>query len=116
MTLSGKEFEAYGEDVEHLCIDLFYFFRPFPCRGEDYGEIQQKLDLHEVVFVRHLESRWQSLLPAVEMVKGSVSSFAIILQEIASNRQEDKEMRDTKDNDLFDISRDSCSDVFLLSL
>ena len=27
-----KGIEAYGEDVEHLCIDLFYFFKLSPCR------------------------------------------------------------------------------------
>ena len=26
-----KGIEAYGEDVEHLCIDLFYFFKLSPC-------------------------------------------------------------------------------------
>ena len=27
-----KGIEAYGEDVEHLCRDLFYFFKLSPCR------------------------------------------------------------------------------------
>ena len=27
-----KGIEAYGEDVEHRCIDLFYFFKLSPCR------------------------------------------------------------------------------------
>ena len=70
-----KGIEAYGEHVEHLCIDLFYFFKLSPCRQEDYGEIQQKLDLDEVVFLRHVESRWLSLLPAVEKVKAQIPAL-----------------------------------------
>ena len=46
-------------------------------------------------------------------VKSSVSSFARILQDIARNRQEHKNKWEIqKDNDFFDISRDSCSNVF----
>ena len=45
--------------------------------------------------------------------KSSISSFARILQEVARNWQQDKNKWEIqKDNDLFDISRDSCFDVF----
>ena len=63
-----KGIEAYGEAIENLCIDLFYFFKLSASRREDYLAIQQKLDLEEIVFLRHVESRWLSLLPAVERV------------------------------------------------
>ena len=61
-----KGIEAYGEAIENLCIDLFYFFKLSASRREDYLVIQQKLDLDEIVFLRCVESRWLSLLPAVE--------------------------------------------------
>ena len=37
--------------------------------------IQQKLDLDEIVFLRHVESRWLSLLPAVERVKSQLPAL-----------------------------------------
>ena len=43
--------QAFGEEVENLCIDLFYFFKLSPSRREDFAEIQQKLGLDEVVFL-----------------------------------------------------------------
>ena len=67
--------EDYGEAIENLCIDLFYFFKLSASRREDYLAIQQKLDLDEIVFLRHVESRWLSLLPAVERVKSQLPAL-----------------------------------------
>ena len=49
-----KGIEAYGEDIENLCIDLFNFFKLSASRREDYVGIQQKLDLDEVIQVAFL--------------------------------------------------------------
>ena len=70
-----KGIEAYGEAIENLCIYLFYFFKLSASRREDYLAIQQKLDLDEIVFLRHVESRWLSLLPAVERVKSQLPAL-----------------------------------------
>lgn len=70
-----KGIEVYGEAVENLCIDLFYFFKLSASRREDYLAIQQKLDLDEIVFNRHVESRWLSLLPAIEKVKSQMPAL-----------------------------------------
>ena len=70
-----KGIEAYGEAIENLCIDLFYFFKLAASRREDYLAIQQKLDLEEIVFLRHVESRWLSFLPAVERVKSQLPAL-----------------------------------------
>ena len=70
-----KGIEAYGEAIENLCIDLFYFFKLSAFRKKDYLAIQQKLDLDEIVFLRHVESRWLSLLPAVERVKSQLPAL-----------------------------------------
>ena len=70
-----KDIEAYGEAIENLCIDLFYFFKLSASRREDYLAIQQKLDLDEIVFLRHVESRWWSLLPAVERVRSQLPAL-----------------------------------------
>ena len=81
-------------------------------RWEDYGEIQQKLDLVKVVFLRHVESRWLSLLPAVERVKAQFPALLEYFKKLPETDRKIKKWEIQKDNDLFDISRDSCSDVF----
>ena len=70
-----KGIEAYGEAIKNVCIDLFCFFKLSASRREDCLAIQQKLDLEEIVFLRHVESRWLSLLPAVERVKSQLPAL-----------------------------------------
>ena len=85
-----KGLESYGEDIENLCIDLFYFFKLSATRREDFLKIQQKLDLDEVVFLRHVESRWLSLLPAVERVK---DQFPVLLEYFKKLPEADKKIK-----------------------
>ena len=41
-------------------------FKLSPPRREDYADVQQKLNLDEFVFLRHVQSQWLSLIPAIE--------------------------------------------------
>ena len=81
-----KRVEAYGEDIENLCIDLFNFFKLSASRREDYAAIQQKLDLDEVIFLHHVESRWLSLLPAIEKVRNQFPVLQDYFKEVARFR------------------------------
>ena len=49
-----KGVEACSEYIEALCIDLFNFFKFSTSRRKDYAATQQKLNLHEVVFLHHV--------------------------------------------------------------
>ena len=55
-----KGVEGYGSDVENLCIDIYYFKLSPP---------QQKPNLDEFVILWHVQSRWLSLIPAIERVR-----------------------------------------------
>ena len=82
-----KGVETYGDDIENLCIDLFNFFKLSAFKREDYAAIQQKLDLDEVVFCHHVETRWFSLLPAIERVR---NQFAALLNYFKKLPDSDK--------------------------
>ena len=82
-----KGLESYAKDIENLCIDLFYFFKLSATRRENFLKIQQKLGLDEVVFVRHVGSRWLSLLPAAERVK---DQFPALLEYFKKLLEKDK--------------------------
>ena len=56
----------YGQEVEELAIDIFYFFKHTPCKREDFFEVETSLGFDEELFLRHFQSRWLSLLPALE--------------------------------------------------
>ena len=64
-----KAVEGYGSDVENLYIDIYYFLKLSPPRREDYADVQQKLNLDEFVFLRHVQSWWPSLIPVIERVR-----------------------------------------------
>ena len=80
-----KGVQAFGDDIENLCIDLFYFFKTSPARREDLAEIQYKIGLDEVAFIRHGESRWLCLLPAVERVKDQLPALRKYFSKLAEN-------------------------------
>ena len=85
-----KKLESYGEDIENLCIDLFYFFKLSAARREDFLKIQQKLVLGQVVLLRHVESRWLLLLQAAERVK---DQFPALLKYFKKLWEADKEIK-----------------------
>ena len=96
-----------------MCIDLFYFFKLSASRREDYLAIQQKLDLDEKVFLRHVESRWLSLLPAVERVKGQYPALLEYFKKLPDTDKKIKSNREIQeDNGLTDSPRDNSSVVF----
>ena len=43
---------AYGSQAEELAIDLFYYFRHFPCRRDDFAKVQEKVGFLEKMFIR----------------------------------------------------------------
>ena len=88
-----KGLESYGEDIENLCIDLFYFFKLSAAR-RDFLKIQQKLDLDEVVFLRHVESRWLSPLPGAERVNDQFPALLEYFKSYQKQTRRSKEMKD----------------------
>ena len=89
-----KGVEAYCEDVENGCIDLFNFFRLSASRREDHVTIQQKLDLDEVVFLCHVESRWLSLLPATERVRNHFPALLDYFKKLQDSEKNIAKMTD----------------------
>ena len=63
---------AYGSQVEELAIDLFYYFRYFPCRRDDFAKAQENVGFSEQMFIRHIECRWLTLILAVARVEALI--------------------------------------------
>lgn len=58
----------FGQRAVNFTVDLFQWFHNYPAREEDYAHIQEELNLEELKFLRHVESRWLSLVPAVQRI------------------------------------------------
>lgn len=94
--------QVYGQQAEELAIDLFYWFKGSPCRKEDYFDTQMGLDLTAEVFIRHVQSRWLTLLPALTRILNKMEAvtkyFTIDVPKMA--REEGTE-RTLNDNDRY---------------
>ena len=66
---------AYGSQAEELAIDIIYYFRPFPCRQDDFAKVQEDVGFTEQMFIRHIQCRWLTLIPAVSRVYNSYDAL-----------------------------------------
>ena len=60
-----KGLQVFGEDLSELVISLYISFKLTASRHEDYGEVQRKLGKLPHKFLKHVESRWLTLTPAL---------------------------------------------------
>ena len=54
----------HGQLAEQLAIDLFYWFKAHPAH-KDYFKTQTDLGFDQQLFIRHVNSRWLTLTPAL---------------------------------------------------
>lgn len=63
--LSGLQ--AFSNDLESIVTDIHSYFRS-AARNADFKEVQTNLGLPALEFLRHVSSRWLTLLPGVERI------------------------------------------------
>ena len=71
----------YGFNAEKLCINLFYFFNKTSARQKDLFDIEQSLGLEELVLWHHVQSRWLSLVPALQHLLHIKDALKMLLLE-----------------------------------
>ena len=59
----------YGSEVESLSLHLHGWFKIAPCKREDIAAISDELGESNPMFVRHVTSRWLTLVPALEKME-----------------------------------------------
>ena len=82
----------YGFNAEKLCINLFYFFSKTSARQKDLFDIEQSLGLKELVLWHHVQSRWLSLVPALQCllhIKDALKK--LLLEELPKQDKKIKE-------------------------
>ena len=60
--------KVYGQSSKQLVIDLFYFFKSSPCKREDFLDVEYELGFDEEQFIRHVQCRWLTLIPALKRI------------------------------------------------
>ena len=61
--------EQYGSVVENLSLDLYGWFKTAPCKREDFRDLGEELANSSALFYRHLNTRWLTLVPALQKVE-----------------------------------------------
>ena len=59
----------YCTQTEELAFDLNYWFKRSPGKHEDFLELQEDTELDDSLFIRHVQTRWCSLSPALERIQ-----------------------------------------------
>lgn len=63
-----KALMEFGESVSDFIFQIHNFFDGWPARWEEYEIIQDKLNLPNHRFIKHVSSRWLTMGPAAERV------------------------------------------------
>jgi hypothetical protein len=64
----GAALDETGWEMDAVIIDIYQWFKLSAARREDYINVQKLLDVPEQTFLRFVQCRWLSLLPALERV------------------------------------------------
>ena len=87
-----KGLDAYGSEVEELAIEVFYFFKSGGKR-EDFNQIQNDMNLDELQFLRHVSSRWLTLIPTVERLLSQLDGLRKFISDLSKDKAVSKSPR-----------------------
>lgn len=80
----GKGIEEYGSECEELVIDVFFWFKDYSGRKEDFKELQENLGLEVHAFIKHIQVRWLTLLPAIGRVLEQLEALKKYFKDLPS--------------------------------
>ena len=101
----------YGNNVEELCLALYYFFKHSSCRKQDLIKIEDSLDMEELLIMHHAQSHWLSLVPAWQHIVQIQDAIKKLLQDLPKS---DKKTT-ANDKNLFIIRSPESKEVSLVS-
>lgn len=71
--------DSLAAEVESAVVDTYYFFKHSSVQSSYLKEQQNILGLPEAVFLRHISSRWLSLMPALERLLEQLLALKSVL-------------------------------------
>ena len=92
--------KVYGQSSEQLAIDLFYFFKSSPCKREDFLDVEYELGFDEELFIRHVQCRWLTLIPAL-IAKNFEPLCEYFLKELPKTATQNKTLKLLEKNETY---------------
>jgi hypothetical protein len=90
-----KGMKEFGLESEELATQIFYFFKRSPTRRHDLIDIQEALGLDEKMAMRHLPSRWLTLVPTLERIIEMKEPLVVMLKDLVKS---DKDVAQDKES------------------
>ena len=85
-----------------VALDLFHWLKSSPARREDYARVLSDLGLHDELFIRHVQCRWLTLLPALErIVKNWEAVKKYFLEELPKQSREERTIKNLEKNERY---------------
>ena len=96
------DINTYGEASEELALDLFYWLKSSPSHREDYVRVLSDLGLDDELFIRHVQCRWLTLLPALDrIVKSWEAVKKYFLEELPKQATEERTINSLEKNEWY---------------
>lgn len=61
-----KGLEIFGESVSDFITNVYYYFKYWPARQEEFSKIQDDLELPRHSFLKHVSTQWLTIGPAAK--------------------------------------------------
>ena len=71
----AKGLQVFCNEISELVIDIYTWFKLSAARREDYELVQEELGLPKHKFLKHVDSRWLTLQPALERICKQLSAL-----------------------------------------
>lgn len=75
----SRALDSFGSEVETVVNDVYYYFKHSAAQCGLQKEQQQVLGLPEAIFLRHVNWRWLSLVPAVDRLLEQIDALKSVL-------------------------------------
>lgn len=112
-----KGIDKYGENSEQLIISIYYYFKGWPTRWEEFENILEKFKLPVRRFIKHVPSRWLTLHDSANRVLENWSAVEYYFLKFIPQQKSSVSTTNsyTKIRDILSIITIKCEIIFIQS-
>ena len=88
----------FGFKALDFAMNVFYWFHMYPARDEDLKQIQDDENMENLKFLRHIDSRWLTLVPALQRLNEQLPAVKrYFLEYIPNHEKRSTNLKKSKD-------------------
>ena len=83
---TGKQMFGFKAALD-FAMNVFYWFHMYPARDEDLKQIQDDENMENLKFLRNVDSRWLTLVPALQRINEQLPAVKRYFVEYIPNHE-----------------------------